>query len=370
MKKSIEKNQGTAVSASADKLLLEGPIPPEIEKAARNMQVSDEEKPGVRLFFSFDIVNSTRYKTMTRNWPLVIGALLDLVKKQVYLIETLSASYLWRIIGDEVVFVLLVRDEENITQAVKAIFEVTQRVSISLKSGKFFDVLSEKGLQQQEIDILKSQNMLSVKAAAWLAVVSDALRSPYDNIVIARRLNESDRQHTREYLGQDVDTGFRIKHHTQDRRLALSFELAYLLKEKSRREHLHIMDYVRLKGVWNEALYPVIWYYNAEVVKTCQFELLSVDKAPAFDDSFRYDETDHNELVKHYFLRQRSPKMNGEETSGDFIESDGFALDAKMYIADHALEKILADRNLLPKIEHIRKHFRAEATAAASALSG
>ena len=43
--------------------------------------------------------------------------------------EFLRSSFLWRVIGDEMVFVLPIQAEEEIAPAVDEIFELTQRVT-------------------------------------------------------------------------------------------------------------------------------------------------------------------------------------------------------------------------------------------------
>lgn len=364
MSKDFNELKGTDVTFNSDKLIFEFPVPPEVISAGNTNpnHINTKEQrhyPSVLLFFSFDIVNSTLYKAMTGNWPLIISSLLEDIQTRVHRIDTLFTSSLWRVIGDEVIFLLPVQSESELTDAVEAIFEVTQRISISLKSGKFFDALKDQTLSPQEINILKSQNTLSIKATAWIAVVNKKLESPFDNIAIDYMANEHNRHSISEFLGQDIDTGFRLKSYTQDRRLCLSVELAYLLNSTSRQKCLHILDYVRLKGVWNESLYPVIWYYNSEVLKKCQLEMLGKGDAIPFANSFRYDETDNNEIVKKYFLRgQPHRKHNKKKKKGEDSADPGrFELAASMYSADYALRKIAVDKNLLPKIQYIQDHF-------------
>ena len=356
MSKQVKKDDHRDKDIVSPELILELPVPEEIISAGDlNPNINEKGQqhyPCVLLFFSFDIVNSTMYKELTGNWPLVMRSLLSDIITRVHRIDVLFTSYLWRVIGDEIVFVLPVQNEFALTEAVEAIFEVTQKITISLNSGKFFDTLVDQTIQQQEINILKSQNTLSVKAAAWTAVVNNKLDSPFDNVAIDYLADEHNHHNISEFLGKDIDTGFRLKQYTQDRRLCISVELAYLLDRASRKMHLHIMDYVRLKGVWNEALYPIIWYYNAGIVKKCQREMLGHGVAVKFINSFRYDETDNNEIVKKYLLRNQNNRKNGAK-GGKLLECNNYELAANMYCADTALTKIVRDRKLLPKIQYI-----------------
>lgn len=341
-----------------DNSIFEIPVPEEVACAGAPSPecISPKEQlhyPNVQLFFSFDIVNSTMYKAMTENWPLIIRSLLEDIRVLVHRKDILSTCYLWRVIGDEMVFVLPIHSENTLPEVIDAVFEVTQRISISLKSGKFFDTLEDQSLHPHEISMLKSQNTLSVKSAAWIAVVNTKNDSPFDNITFEYAASTHN-QVINEFLGKDIDTGFRLKEHTQDRRLCISVELAYFLTLAGKQENLHILDYVRLKGVWNEALYPVIWYYNSEIVGNCHLEMTGHKEATPFANSFRYDETDNNPIVKQYFLRGQKKKHNIA------TDSNGLQLAASMYVAKSALPKIVVDKLLLPKIEYFQKHFRNE----------
>ena len=74
--------------------------------------------------------------------------------------------------------------------------------------------------------------------------------------------------------------------------------------EKEAENLFYIIDYAKLKGVWNRALYPIIWYYKKETLKEAN-ELSGTDEEILdFKDSFYYDEADGNELVERYIARQ------------------------------------------------------------------
>ena len=315
--------------------------------------------PQVRLFFSFDIVNSTMYKSMTSNWPKIMVGLWDDIQNKVRRMDVLSSSVLWRIIGDEMVFDLPIHSEDVLPEAVSAVFEVTQHISILLKTGKFFDTLQDQRLLQSEINVLKTHHTLSIKATAWIAVINDKHESLYDNIVLDYSTGSPNRS-ILEFLGRDIDIGFRLKEYTQDRRLCISLELAHFLVNTGKRDHLHILDYARLKGVWGEGLYPIIWYYNADIVRTCQKEITQHGEATPFAQSFRYDETDNNPIVKNYFQQRITGKRNSKDKKSFPTNSSEYSLAPSMYLADSAVRKIIADRNLLPKIEYFKKHFTSE----------
>ena len=57
----------------------------------------------------------------------------------------------------------------------KKIFEVTQKVSKLLKTGKFFETLEGQTIQRQDLELLKIQTPLSVKSAAWIAIINEKI---------------------------------------------------------------------------------------------------------------------------------------------------------------------------------------------------
>lgn len=124
----------------------------------------------------------------------------------------------------------------------------------------------------------------------------------------------------------------------------MSFELACLIAEfleKEAENLFYIIDYAKLKGVWNRALYPIIWYYKKETLKEAN-ELSGTDEEILdFKDSFYYDEADGNELVERYIARQRR-KDNQE------------IIASQMYKVRTMCKKICVDRNLKGKIEYLK----------------
>lgn len=120
-------------------------IPAAVRLAQQQGFLSMEKQPVVpvaKLFFSFDIVNSTVYKANTVNWPIIIKGLLDYIRRCVQREADLQGASLWRVIGDEMVFVYQIIDKRELYPAVDAIFRITQRVSLSIRTGKFFNTFA------------------------------------------------------------------------------------------------------------------------------------------------------------------------------------------------------------------------------------
>ena len=298
-----------------------------LEKINKNTNDEKKGSRSVELFFSFDIVNSSLYKDINYlGWKSVLTTLLTDIQKNVT--KEIPAAQLWRVLGDEIIFFVTIRNKEEIYSAIDAIYGILVMTNVKLKNEKFFDNINDD-FSAKEIGWMKKSNILAVQSAAWLAIVlngDNSLILPYDNIFKKYRISDS--QQINEFLGQDIDTGFRIKKETQDRRLVVSLELAKVLSDKTAYlSKLNIITYKSLKGVWQNRLYPIIWYHDENV------------SGVSFEDSFYYDETIYSQLSKEYFL-------NREKEEGD--------LTSYMFFDVHkALEKIIKDQKLNDKLKQI-----------------
>ena len=256
------------------------------------------ERRSVEMFFSFDIVNSTAYKTLNfTGWSRVIIALFSKIQQLVA--KKIPSAEMWRILGDEVIFIVPIKEKDDIFVYISNIFEILNNLVTQLKKGNFFDELR---LCDLERDLMKMQNIISIKASAWIAIIGENLKKleQYDNIIERFKLQEG--YGIFEFLGNDIDTGFRIKENAQDRRLVIDYELAYILSRNTDYlKNIHIIAYKRLKGVWQGRMYPIIWYHDEKYLEGTSFE-----------DSFYYDEEENSELVKLYFENKTQPKLKQE----------------------------------------------------------
>lgn len=258
-----------------------------------NNNSSDRQKIAahvdVVLFFSYDIVGSTKYKALhPGSWAGEIKKAFESIKRRVN--SELSEAYIWRVLGDEIIFVLKapgkrmkVSEETVLSDSVAAIYKV---------------------LQSATDEIEGSTREMSLKAAAWIGIVSDEdhyekdnkIPKEYKNLFYKYTVDEERRRKIFEFMGNDIDAGFRIKQFTYSRQLVLSFELAYLINkiishEESKNVELIHMGYKALKGIWHDRPYPIIWYYDKSYKK--------VD----FLQSLPYDAETDNSLIKDYGLK-------------------------------------------------------------------
>ncbi len=281
----------------------------------------------VELFFSFDIVNSTSYKdTNYFGWQIVLTAVLTNIKNSVA--KEIPEAQLWRVLGDEIIFFVTIKNMEEIYASIDSIYRVLTTENAKLRNGNFLEDKDQDTYNKNDIMLMKSNKILAVQAAAWLAIIisnnDKSYLEPYENIFTKYYINEN--QQINEFLGHDIDTGFRIKKETQNRRLVVSIELAKILSERTEYlSRLHIITYKCLKGVWDGRLYPIIWYHDAEI-----------NGGVSFEDSFFYDEAIYSQMSKEYFQNRNTNE--GALTS--YMFSDVY----------RALNKIIKDQQLEDKM--------------------
>lgn len=173
-----------------------------------------EEHPNINssdvvLFFSFDIVNSTAYKTINYfGWAQVINLLFKELRNEVE--NQLFGSEMWRVLGDEAIFIIKVRSENELCEYINRIFKIMVVTIHKLKTGEFFK------FDNDQFHAMKLQNILSLKTAAWIAAVTDVGNISYRDTLQDNADNIFERYHSKEgheifeFLGNDIDTGFRI----------------------------------------------------------------------------------------------------------------------------------------------------------------
>lgn len=297
----------------------------------------------VVLFFSFDIVNSTSYKTVNYyGWARVLNLIFKKLRGEVA--SKINFSQLWRILGDEAIFVVKIKEEEELRKTINKVFEILVTMIDQIKTGNLFDDIVS--VEKEKIK-LKLENTLSLKAAAWIAVVADVGNGNLQETEqedpelenIFERYQSDENYEICEFLGNDIDAGFRIAEYTLDGKLVLSYELAYLLsKETDSMSCLNIITYKRLKGIWKEKLYPIIWYHNPKVFEQLCSRRIELEESFAFDAREEYD------LIKEYFENRDSTNIKRA------------IYDERMFThVPYAFNKILEDRGLKKKIDKLQE---------------
>lgn len=291
----------------------------------KSMKGSMEEEDLI-LFLSFDLVNSSSYKT--KNYTNWFPVLIEIIGKiNSYVIKKIDNSQLWRTIGDEAVFIVNITSIEQLQSSIQYGFEILNAVIKEIKDGTILkDIFNQK-----DIDIFIAQNTLSLKSTAWIATVhntSDFKKDTTQSHNLMYMYNYNGYMPTYEFQGNDIDVGFRIsKYNSRDRRLALSLELAYLLSENQNIDtKINIVTYKELKGIWDEKLYPVIWYHDEDYTR-CKLQ-----------DSFFYDEYYIDDICKEYIDKKFGQIQLGNKNT-----------------TFQKLNKIVIDKNMIKKLNSIKE---------------
>lgn len=237
---------------------------------------------GYYLFYSFDLVNATQFKSRNpKNWVNVFryfyNRLQEKVKEAAYFINsetTTPCIKLWKSIGDELVFYQRVHSPKDVFFA-------------PVIAHKIVDSFSE-WMKDSFNDNIEELNTVGLKATVWIAHLDSELSDKVKNVIVQLGIpneNENTSELTPDlpvdFLGPDIDLGFRLTKFTYKSRVVISADLAYFLHYYSSEikywnseeeennpimigynvsERLKIISFEKLKGVWNERFYPIIWY--------------------------------------------------------------------------------------------------------------
>lgn len=231
--------------------------------------VENEHPPKVFIFISIDLVNSTSYKLTDQNWPNVFADFFGIVQDNFK--KNIPNLQVWKYVGDEVLFFKEISDLNSLLKIPSNVFKQME--------------LCQKKLHIQKPEC---KNILYLKATLWIAAVKNSSDTQNKNIPNVMPLLE---ESLHDYIGVDIDEGFRISKFSSQNKLVIDSKLSYiLLKYKDLvntlcdynvEDRLKIVGYKKLKGIWNNRLYPIIWYHKSWA---------------NMDSMFLYDEYDSSEI--------------------------------------------------------------------------
>jgi hypothetical protein len=199
----------------------------------------------VRLFLSVDMAGSTQFKarfsengnwletfrTFFTNFPLMLAGQIGFA----FLDEGETPSVeVWKVMGDEVIFVATPANPEAL-------------VSMLLALIRTMNAYEERYLEDLP---------LRLKGTAWLAEFGER------NIELEiPELSEGATSKAIDFLGPDLDLGFRVSKFARPACLTLSFDVADLVigAENAGEISLHLIGAEELKGVMFGRPYPIIW---------------------------------------------------------------------------------------------------------------
>jgi hypothetical protein len=225
----------------------------------------------VRLFLSVDLVGSTAYKDGEGNSPDPRSPFPKWVEQTRLFYrdfpETLRHTFetqliganigrdmpeprVWKTLGDEIIFCTRLQDLRHLSICVIA----------------FLRTLKSYG---EKLEALGGH--LDVKGAAWIATfpapnvtvpVSGAHAPQGDQPDEALELEADENPSRFDFLGKNIDTGFRVSRYSSHERFAITVELAYLLSNASQQDTLPFnFSYhgrESMKGVIKGRPYPLL----------------------------------------------------------------------------------------------------------------
>ena len=169
------------------------------------------------VFFSFDLVNSTIYKNEQKEkWPIVFAQFYQIIREEIK--KEFQGIKVWKYIGDEILFYKMLNSTEELFEIVHGSFKALNCTLKNLKNSfrDIFKPLSLKGTiwgapvmhvrgeELKKLEMEKSQNI--------------ALDVVYENQVSLK-----------DFMGPDIDIGFRISKYAEKEKLVISADLAYML---------------------------------------------------------------------------------------------------------------------------------------------
>ncbi len=204
-----------------------------------------EQEELLYVFISIDLVDSTAYKyKYPKKWPKVFHDFYLISAEYLRSCFVYSELKVWKRLGDEILFYVVIKDK---TEMYKILEYIDNTLTIIQES-------------------LSDDNSIYAKSSVWAADITEYNETikNYNNVALSTGCaNDS-----LDFIGSDIDTGFRITKYVTKGRIIVCAKLAYTLYKmqcpdacKSNiSEHLRIVSYEKLKGVWNNRAYPIIWY--------------------------------------------------------------------------------------------------------------
>lgn len=268
------------------------------------LNYNKEENPslesGVFLFFSFDLADSTAFKTEHPSlWANVFtnfyGQVLQRLGVENY--KSPDSEYddstcvrkLWKLIGDEVLIYVQIRDLSQLyaqvtsvnTTITELMEKVAEKVEKEIKDQKCQGICT-KHCQDIKDVIMET---LGIKTTMWIAECYQTESKPVSNIVY-QPLTSTPNLGRIDFLGREVDEGFRMAKYAVKNRVIVSPLLAWLIwkeaqddedKKKIVKANFKITAFVTMKGVWRNRKVPIIMFHQ---------------KFEEFEELLAYDELD------------------------------------------------------------------------------
>jgi len=218
----------------------------------------------VRLFLSVDMTGSTQFKarypeggnwldifrTFFTNFPTMFAGQVGLAFLDE---EHLPAIEVWKVMGDEVIFVVTPHRAEEVVGLLLALLRTINNY------------------EARHLELLP----LRLKGTAWMADFAE------DNIEIEiPAMSEEQGIREMDFIGPDLDLGFRLSKFARPGCVTLSFDIADLVltARNASEASLYLIGAEELRGVMFGRPYPIIWMLESE--KDFSFLPWEIDSCP------------------------------------------------------------------------------------------
>ncbi|MCR5623095.1 MAG: hypothetical protein K6G18_14740 [Treponema sp.] len=274
---------------------------------------SGEQERDIYVFFSFDLVGSTKFKTDEQEkWPYVIFKFYELTYNE--LKNKIPRVAVWKYLGDEVLLYISLHafgSDHEIYKIPENVFSVQSSVSKVLQAlfpGEKLRIDIKSTIWIAGTVMLRSEEFIPDKMPLAVGI--------YRNLKMKLSIGDQTQD---DFIGPDMDTGFRVAKHAHKNMVVLSADFAYLLyrMKKPRRMkgidgNMKIVSLEILKGVWDDKYYPIVWYcddwktaeknfpYAAYKENTIVAEVLSGCTEPVSYLERIYDELDKTESADEF----------------------------------------------------------------------
>ena len=220
---------------------------------------SRESRDGIYLFISFDLVNATEYKIRNHSWHKTFQNFYQEITERTCSKDgPLGNSKVWKFIGDEVLFYLKVTNKNELFQSLPYLSKVVTQIENKLeKKSDYYD-------------------KLFIKTTLWIADVTDEKNLNYKtsisnikatNVIFTPPCGHNSNLFINhpDFIGFEIDLGFRISKYAHKNVIVVDAKLSYLLYKhrdllKDTNQNLRIIRFEILKGIWRNHKYPIIWY--------------------------------------------------------------------------------------------------------------
>lgn len=254
---------------------------------------SIESKKGIYIFISFDLVNSTLFKSRhMKKWPKFISSFYETVMSQFAVgrfressrnvaddeMQRTGGFHLWKLIGDEVLLYHKVVSKEELYKTILHINDKRTKL-IEESINRYAELNPQEN--KEECRHLFYQ-YFEVKTTVWIgscAGAAEKVSADYPNLVydsMTYSNEDTDSNSQLDFLGPDIDEGFRLCAYAEKRQMIVSPKLVYLLLLAYENNvdninvfnlNFRIVNYVAMKGVWENRLYPIIMFCQCDLDK-------------------------------------------------------------------------------------------------------